>query len=70
MHVVADPEWMTFDKQMTEVAGILAAGILRRREQHMREITSSRSFHVNGLDVPVEESVSVTKQPLPKEEKR
>jgi len=61
---------MTFDEQMTEVAGILATGILRRRNRQMKEIRRNRSFSANGLDVLVEKSVHVTNKPLPKEENR
>jgi len=61
---------MTFDEQMTEVAGILAAGILRRRNRQMKEIRRNRSFSANGLDVLVGKSVHVTNKPLPKEENR
>lgn len=34
-----DPNWMTFDNRMTEVAGILATGILRRRKREMGQIS-------------------------------
>jgi hypothetical protein len=70
MNQACNPDWMTFDEQMTEAAGILAAGIMRRRKRQMREIQRSRSFSTNGLDVLVEKSVHVTNKPLPKEESR
>lgn len=37
-----DPNWMTFDTPMTEVAGILATGILRRRKREMNQISKDR----------------------------
>lgn len=63
------PNWMTFDDRMTEVAGILAAGILRRRRREMNQMKKDRSFANTGLDVFVEKSVHCTK-PLPKGESR
>lgn len=62
------PEWMAFDERMTEVARILAAGILRRRKRQMIETRNSGSFSTDGLDVSVEKSVHCTHKPLPKEE--
>ncbi|MCL4553493.1 MAG: hypothetical protein M1305_08140 [Candidatus Marsarchaeota archaeon] len=64
------PEWLTFDERMTEAAGILAAGIIRRRKRQMKEIRRSQSFSTNGLDVFVEKSVHCTNKPLPKGENR
>lgn len=61
-------EWMTFDERMTEVAGILATGILRKRKRQMIETRNSGSFSADGLDVSVEKSVHCTHKPLQKEE--
>lgn len=36
--------WMTFDDQMAEVAGILAAGILRMRRNKMNQMTRDSSL--------------------------
>ena len=44
-------DWMTFDDRMTEVAGILAAGILRRRRREMNQMIADDSFANTGLDV-------------------
>lgn len=63
------PDWMTFDDRTTEVAGILAAGILRRRRREMNQMKKDRSFANTGLDVFAEKSVHCTK-PLPKGESR
>lgn len=63
------PNWMPFDDRMTEVAGILAAGILRRRRREMNQIRKDRSLPSFGLDVFLEKSVHCTK-PLPKGESR
>lgn len=63
------PNWMSFDDRMAEVAGILAAGILRRRRREMNQMKKDRSFENTGLDVFVEKSVHCTK-PLPKGESR
>lgn len=62
------PNWMTFGDRMTEVAGILAAGILRRRKRQMIETQNNGTFSADGLDVSVEKSVHCTHKPLPKEE--
>ena len=62
------PEWMTFDERMTEVAAILAAGIVRRRKWQMIETRNNSFFSTDGLDVSVEKSVHCTHKPLPKEE--
>ena len=61
--------WMSFDDGMAEVAGILAAGMLRRRRREMNQMKKDRSFENTGLDVFVEKSVHCTK-PLPKGESR
>ena len=63
-------DWMTFDERMTEVAGILAAGILRGRKREMNQIRKDRSFSDSGLDVFVGKSVHCTNKPLPKGESR
>ncbi len=70
MNQVCNPEWMTFNEQMTEVAGILAAGILRRRKRQMREMQRNHSFSANGLDVFAGKSVHVDSKPRPEEENR
>lgn len=62
------PSWMTFGEQMTEVARMLAAGILRRRIRQMIETRNNGAFSADGLGVSVEESVHCTHKPLPKEE--
>ncbi len=69
MAQTTNPNWMTFDDRMTEVAGILAAGILRRRRREMNQMKKDRSFENTGLDVFVQKSVHCTK-PLPKGESR
>jgi len=56
--------WMSFDDGMAEVAGILAAGILRRRKREMNQMIGDGSFANTGLDV-AEESAHCT-TPLPK----
>lgn len=66
----ASPEWLSFDERMTEVAGILAAGILRGRKREMSQIRKGRSFSDSGLDVFVGKSVHCTNKPLPKGESR
>jgi len=65
-----NPNWMTFDERMTEVARILAAGILRGRKREMNRIRKDRSFSDPGLDVFVGKSVHCTNKPLPKGESR
>lgn len=60
-----NPDWMTFNERMTEVAGILAAGILRGSKQEMNRIRKDRSFSGNELDVFVGKSVH-SNTPLPK----
>lgn len=45
------PNWMTFDDRMAEVAGILAAGILRMRGNKMNQMTRDSSLANTGLDV-------------------
>jgi len=60
---------MTFDDRMAEVAGILAAGILRRRRREMNLMKKGRILANTGLDVFAEKSVHRTK-PLPKGESR
>ena len=69
MAQTTNPGWMTFDDRMTEVAGILAAGILRRRRREMNQVKKDSSLPSFGLDVFVEKSVHCTK-PLPKGESR
>ena len=66
----SNPDWMTFDERMTEVAEILAAGILRGRKREMNRIRKDRSFSDSGLDVFVGKSVHCTNKPLPKGESR
>ena len=65
-----NPNWMTFDERMTEVAGILATGILRGRKREMNRIKIDRSFSDSGLDVFVGKSVHCTNKPLPNGESR
>ena len=62
------PNWMSFDDGMTEVAGILAAGILRRRRREMNQMIRDGSFVNTGLDV-AEKSVHCA-TPLPNGESR
>ena len=70
MAQTTNPDWLTFDERMTEVAGILAAGILRGRKREMNQIRKGRSFSDSGLDVFVEKSVHCTNKPLPNGESR
>ena len=70
MRNTASPDWMTFDERMTEVAGILAAGILRGRKREMNRIRKDRSLTDSGLDVFVGKSVHCTNKPLPTGESR
>ena len=65
-----NPNWLTYDERMTEVAGILAAGILRGRKREMNRIKIDRSFSDSGLDVFVQKSVHSNNKPLPKGEGR
>jgi len=65
-----NPNWLSFDERMTEVAGILAAGILRGRKREMNRIKIDRSFSDSGLDVFVQKSVHSNNKPLPKGENR
>lgn len=65
-----NPDWMTFDEQMTEAARILAAGILRGRKRKMNQIRKDRSFSDLGLDLSLERSVHWSNKPLPKGESR
>jgi len=65
-----NPSWMTFDERMTEVAGILAAGILRGRKREMNQIRKDRSFSDSGLDLCAGRSVHWNSKPLPKGENR
>lgn len=67
---ISNPHWMSFDERMTEVAGILAAGILRGRKREMNKIRRDSSFSDSGLDVFVEKSVHCINKPLPKGESR
>ena len=64
------PNWMTFDDRMTEVAGILAAGILRKARREMSQTRKDRTLADNGLDVFAEKSVHCNNKPLPKGESR
>jgi len=64
------PDWMNFDDRMTEVAGILATGILRGRKRDMNRTMNVHSFSPNGLDVFAGKSVHSTNKPLPKGESR
>lgn len=66
----SNPSWMTFDERMTEVAGILAAGILRGRKREMNQIKKDRSFSYLGLDLCAGRSVHWNSKPLPKGENR
>jgi|GEM_PF-1632050 len=66
----ASPDWLSFDERMTEVAGILAAGILRGRKREMNQIRKDSSFSDSGLDVFVQKSVHSNNKPLPKGENR
>jgi len=59
---------MTFDNRMAEVAGILAAGILRRRRREMNQTKKDRTLADNGLDVFAEKSVHWNNKPRPKGE--
>jgi len=70
MAQTTDPSWMTFDERMTEVAAILAAGILRRRKREMSQTRKDRTLADNGLDVFAEKSVHCNNKPLPKGESR
>ena len=65
-----NPNWLSFDERMTEVAGILAAGILRGRKREMNRIKIDRSFSDSGLDVFVQKSVHSNNKPLPNGEGR
>jgi len=57
MAVALDPEAMTAEERLDEVAAILAAGLLRRRRQQMGE---GRFSAENCLEVPPETRLSVT----------
>ncbi len=56
------PNWMTFDDRMAEVAGILAAGILRMRRNKMNQMTRDSSLANTGLDA-VGENTHYAMQP-------
>lgn len=55
--------WMTFDDQMAEVAGILAAGILRMRRNKMSQTTRDSSL-ANTMHGVAEESAHCATQPV------
>ena len=67
MNLNRDPESMTADERRDEVAGILAAGLLRRVRQvemgrfDAGEISAPKSR--NGLDLPSETRLSVSQRP-------
>ncbi|MBI2842677.1 MAG: hypothetical protein HYX78_04695 [Armatimonadetes bacterium] len=63
------PNRLTFDDRMAEVAGILAAGILRRRKREMNQMNKGRTLANSGLDVFADKSVHSAKS-LPKGESR
>jgi len=52
--------WMSFDDGMAEVAGILAAGILRRRKREMNQIVADGSFANTGPDAAEESAHCAT----------
>ena len=56
------PNWMTFDDRMAEVAGILAAGILRMRRNKMSQMTRDSSL-ANTMHGVAGESAHCTVQP-------
>ena len=64
------PNWITFDDRMTEVAGILAAGILRRKRREMNRMKKGCSCANTRLDIFAEKSVHCNNKPLPKGESR
>lgn len=57
------PNWMTFDDRMAEVAGILAAGILRMRRNKMSQTTRESSF-ANTMHDVAGESAHCAMQPM------
>lgn len=56
------PNWMTFDDRMAEVAGILAAGILRMRRNKMNQMTRDSSL-ANTKHSVAEKSAHCAMQP-------
>lgn len=56
MAVALDPEMMTAEERLQEVAHILAAGLLRLRH---RQAGESRFSRENCLEVPAETRLSV-----------
>ena len=55
--------WMTFDDRMAEVAGILAAGILRMRRNKMSQTIRDSSF-ANTMHGVAGESAHCAMQPM------
>ena len=66
---IQDTNRLTFDERMTEVAGILAAGILRGRKQEMNRIRKDRTFSDPEPDL-VGKSVHCTNKSPSKGESR
>lgn len=64
MPQTGNPDWMTFDVRITEVAGILAAGIIRKRKREMTALKKDRKFCPQTLDVSSDVSVHCTHRPL------
>lgn len=62
-------KWMSFNEQMSEVAGILAAGVVRMRRRQMKKTASGQCFSGFGLDLSGKESVHSTNT-LPEGESR
>lgn len=56
------PNWMAFDDRMAEVAGILAAGILRLRRNKMNQMTRDSSL-ANTMHGVAGESTHCAMQP-------
>lgn len=44
MHEKTDLDYIAFDERMTEVAGILTTGILRKRRRDMNQMKKDNSF--------------------------
>lgn len=69
MQTARNPEWMTLSERMSQVAEILATGILRHKMREINEIKKTRRISVNGLDVFLDKSVH-SNNPIPKGEIR
>lgn len=57
MQTQTAPGWLTLSERVSEVAAILAAGIMRTRLREIARIRKTRSFSEKGLDFSLDSSV-------------